>query len=86
MQCSARLRLNPLNGKILYHDSVPVIVSGFTLLIEDFVICRYQVTKLLRTKLSFASACSTTGFCDFGSQAYVAISIFREVCLNTVLP
>ena len=36
--CFARIRLNPLSGKILYHDSVPVIVSGFTSLIEDFVI------------------------------------------------
>ena len=42
----ARIWLNPLSGKILYHDSVPVIVSGFTSLIEDFVVRRYQVTQL----------------------------------------
>ena len=40
-----RIRLNPLSSKILYHDSGPVIVSRFTSLIEDFVICRYQVTN-----------------------------------------
>ena len=48
--CFARIRLNPLSGKILYHDSVRVIVSGFTSLIEDFVIRRYQVTKLFCAK------------------------------------
>ena len=35
--CFARIRLTPMSGKILYHDSVPMIVSGFTSLIEDFV-------------------------------------------------
>ena len=30
----ARKRLNPVSGKILHHDSVPVIVSGFASLIE----------------------------------------------------
>ena len=28
--CFARIRFNPLSGKILYHDSVPVIVPWFT--------------------------------------------------------
>ena len=32
----------PLSGKILDHDSVPVVVSGFTSLIMHLVICRYQ--------------------------------------------
>ena len=56
--CFAWIRLNPLSGKIVFHDSVPVIVSRFTSLIENFVICRYQVTKLFCTKWSFASSSS----------------------------
>ena len=46
--CYARIGLIPLSGKFLYHDSVP---SKFTSLIEDFVISRYQVTKLLLEEL-----------------------------------
>ena len=42
--CFTRRRLNPLSSKILYHDSVRVIVSRFTSLIEDFVIRSYQFT------------------------------------------
>ena len=49
----ARIRLNPLSGKILYHDSVPVIVSRFTSFVEDLVIYRYQVTKLFCSRWSF---------------------------------
>ena len=33
------IRLDPLSGKILYHDSVPVIVSRFAPLIKDSLIC-----------------------------------------------
>ena len=84
--CFTRIRLNPLSSKILYHDSVPVIVSWFTSLIEDFVIGCNQVTKLFCTRQSFASASSARNPCYFGSQAYVAISVFWEVSVNTVLP
>ena len=42
--CFARIQLNPLSSKILYHDSVPVIVSWFTFLVDNLVISRYQVT------------------------------------------
>ena len=35
-----------VSGKILNHDSVSVIVSWFTILVEEFVTSRYQVTKL----------------------------------------
>ena len=43
----AQTRLNPFSCKILHHDSVPGdVVSGFNSLIEDFVICRNQVSKL----------------------------------------
>ena len=85
--CFARIRLNPLSGQILYHDSVLVIVSGFTSIIEDFVIRRYyQVTKLFCTKYSVASASSARGLRYFGSQADVAISVFREVSEDTMFP
>ena len=45
--CLARIRLNPLSGKILHHDSVPVMVSRFTSLIEDFVQCVFCKKPLL---------------------------------------
>ena len=62
----AWIRWNPLGDKILYHDSVLVIVSGFTSLIEDFVIRRYQVTKLFCVKWSFDNASSARGLSYFG--------------------
>ena len=61
--CFARMRLSPLGGKILCHDSVPVIVSGFTFLIEDPVICRHQITTFCCSWWSFASASPARGFC-----------------------
>ena len=82
----AQKRLNPLSGKILYHDSVPVIVSWFTSPAKDFVIRRYQVTKLFCPRQIFASASSARSPCHFGSQADVAISVSCEPSLNTVLP
>ena len=39
-----RITLHPLSGEILYHDSVSVIVPGFTSFVEDLVIRCYQVT------------------------------------------
>ena len=74
--CFARIRLHPLSGKILYHDSVPVVVCRFAFIIQDFVICRYQVTKHFCSRWSFASASSARGFRYFCSQADVAISVF----------
>ena len=50
--------MNPSSGKILFHDSVPVIVPRFTSFIEDFVISRCQVTKLFCSKYCFASTSS----------------------------
>ena len=63
--CFARIRWNPLSGKILYHDSALVIVSGFTSLIEDLVIRRCQVTKLFCVRWSFDSASSARGLLLF---------------------
>ena len=42
----------------LYHDCVSVIVSRFTFLTEDFIICCYQVIKLFSSRYCFASASS----------------------------
>ena len=69
--CCARFRLNPLCGKNLHHDGVPVIVSGFTSLIKDFVIRRYQ-TFLHQVELR--------------QCADVEISVFPEVSINAVVP
>ena len=84
--CFTRIRLNPLSGKILYHDSVSMIVPWFTFLIEDFVISRYQVTKLLCSSYCFASESSAKSSRNCGSQAYLAISVFWEVSEDAVLP
>ena len=45
-------------------------------LIEEIVICCYQVTKLLCSRYCFASASSARSPCHFGSQADFAISVF----------
>ena len=75
-----------LSGQILYHDTVPVIVSRFTSLIEDFVITRFQVTKLFCSRYCFTSAFPARRTCHVASQADFAISVFREVRINYVLP
>ena len=77
--CFERIRLNPLSGKTLNNDCVSVIVSWFTFLIEDFVVCCYKVTKPFCSRYCFASASSARSPCHLGSQAYLAILIFREV-------
>ena len=65
---------------LTYNDSM--IVSRFIFLVEDFVISRYQVTKLFCSRYWFAISSSARGPCDLGD---LAISIFREVSKNTVL-
>ena len=67
--------------------SVSVIVPRFTFLGEDFVICCYQVPKLFCSwNRCFASGPSARVPCNFGPQAYIAISVFWEVSFNAVLP
>ena len=44
--CSYTDKMYPLSGEILYHDSVPVIVPGFTSFTKNIVIRCCQVTKL----------------------------------------
>ena len=70
---------------ILNHDCVSVIVSRITSLIEDFVICCCQVTKLFCSRYHFATASSARSHCHFGSRANFAISVSWEVSVSAVL-
>ena len=83
--CFARICLDPLSGQVLHHDCISVIVSRFTIFTENFVICCYQVTKIFCTRYGFAIASSAWGPCNFGPLTDLAISVFREVSINTVL-
>ena len=56
--CFARMRLYSLMSQILYHDCVSVTVARFTFFTENFVICCYQVTKILCTRNGSAIASS----------------------------
>ena len=69
----------------MYHDSVSMIVSRFISFVEDFVICCYEVTKFLCPRYWFASSPSAKSPCNVGPLAYFAISVFREMSINTVL-
>ena len=62
-----------------------MIVSRFTLFIENLVTCCYQVTKIFCTRYGSAIASSARGRCNFGPLTGLAISVFREVSFNTVL-
>ena len=83
--CFARIRLDPLGGQVLHHDCISLIVSRFTTFTENLVICCNQITKIFCTKYGSANASSARGPCDFGPLADLAISVFREVSINTVL-
>ena len=48
------------------------------------MICCYQVTKIFCTRCGCANASSARGPCNFGPLTDLAISVFREVSLNTV--
>ena len=80
-----RIKLYPLSGEILYHDSVSVIVLRFTFLVEDLVICWYHITKLFCLRYCFASASSARCPRGLGSLADFALSVLWEVNINTVL-
>ena len=83
--CFARIRLDPLGGQVLHHDCISMIVSRFTIFTENFVICCYQVTKIFCTRYGSAIASSARGPCNFGPLTDLAISVFREMSINTVL-
>ena len=53
-------------------------------LTENFVICCNQITKIFCTRYNSANTSSARGPCDFGPLADLAISVFREVSINTV--
>ena len=48
------------------------------------MICCYQITKFFCTKFDSANTSSARSICDFGPLAILAISVFREVSINTV--
>ena len=62
-----------------------MIVSRFTSFTKNFVIYCHQVTKIFRSKFGCASAFSARSPSYLGSHANVAVSVLREVSVNTVL-
>ena len=82
--CFERIRLDPFGGQVLHHVCISVIVSRFTSFTEDLVICCNQITKICCTRYDSANTSSARGPCDFGPLADLAISVFREVTINTV--
>ena len=62
-----------------------MIVSRFTIFTENFVICCYQVTEIYCTRYGFAIASSAWGPCNFGPFTDLAMSVFREMSIDTVL-
>ena len=61
-----------------------MIVSRFTTFTENLVICCNQITKIFCTRYDSANASPARGLCDFGPLAYLAISVLREVSIDTV--
>ena len=82
----ARVRLHPLNGQILYHERVSMIVPRFTSFVEDLVICCHQVTELFWSTYCITSAFPARSPSDLGPVAYFGISIFCDVSKHTVFP
>ena len=82
--CFARIRLDPLGGQVLHHDCISMIVTRFASFTKKFVICCNQITKIFCTRYASAIASSARGPRDLGPLADLAISVFREVSLNTV--
>ena len=82
--CFARICLDPLSGWVLHHDCISVIVSRFTIVTEDLVICCNQITKIFCTKYCSAIASSARSSCNFSPLTDLAIPVFREVSFNTV--
>ena len=82
--CFGRIRLDPLGGQILHHDCT-MIVSRFTTFTKNLEICCYQVAKIFCTKYGSAITPSARGPCNFGPLTDLAISVLREMSINTVL-
>ena len=61
------------------------MVSRFTTISEDFVICCYEITKILHeVRLRHGVFCKRP--CNFGRLTDLAISVFREVIWTQCLP
>ena len=56
----------------------------FTIFTENFVTCCCQITKIFCTKYDSTNASSARGPCNFGPLTDLAISVFREVSVNTL--
>ena len=84
--CFARIRLDPLGGKVLYNCSVAMIMSRLTSFAKNFVIGCCQVTKIFCTKYDSAKTSSARGPRDLGPQADLAISVLRQVTKMLCLP
>ena len=80
----ARICLDPLVWPSPAHDCISMIVSRFTTFTENFVVCCYQVTKIFCTTYGSTNASSARGPCNFVPMTDLAISVFREVSINTV--
>ena len=61
------------------------LFRDFAIFTENFVICCYQVTKNFCAKYGSAIASSARGPCNFGPLTDLALSVFREMRINTVL-
>ena len=49
------------------------------------MICCYQVTKIFCTRYGSAISSSARGLCNFGPLTDLAISVFGEMNIDTVL-
>ena len=83
--CFARIRLDPLDSQVLHHDCISMIVSRFTSFTNNFVIGCNLIPHIFRTRFDSTNASSARGPCNFGLLADLAISVIREVSINTVL-
>ena len=81
----ARIRLDSLGGQVLHHDCISMIVWRFAIVAEDLVICCCQVAKICSSRYGFVIASSAWGPCNFGPFTDLAMSVFREMSINTVL-
>ena len=74
------------NAEKMYHDRVSVIVSRATIFMENLVLRCYHVTEVFCPKYCIVSALPARSPCKHGSLADLAISVFRGVGINAVLP
>ena len=82
--CFARIRLDPLGGQVLHHDCISMIVSRFATFTENYVIGCNQIIKNFCTRYDSANTSSARGPCVSGPLVDLAISVLREVTINTV--